>query len=212
MHAAERLRKLIGAGELYPGQRLSEARLSADLDVSRNTLREAFRTLTHENLLVFEPNKGVRVARPSVESMHDLYRIRRLLEVPVMRAAPADHPAGRVMREAVQAAVEASACGDWRAVGTANGRFHGAIIALANSPRLDQLHRTIAAELRLVFAIIEEPADLYRPYVAMNDDITSAYESGDRDRAADLLDEYLAQSERTLAEAYGHATGTHRVM
>ena len=47
---AEIRRKLVG-GELVPGQRLSEAALSESLDISRNTLREAFRVLTQEGLL-----------------------------------------------------------------------------------------------------------------------------------------------------------------
>lgn len=38
---AAQLRTMATEGELTPGERLSEARLSADLGVSRNTLRES---------------------------------------------------------------------------------------------------------------------------------------------------------------------------
>lgn len=40
---AETIRYKITVGELTPGQRLSEAALSEELDISRNTLREVFR-------------------------------------------------------------------------------------------------------------------------------------------------------------------------
>ncbi|WP_211195545.1 GntR family transcriptional regulator, partial [Stenotrophomonas maltophilia] len=55
------LRRMLVEGELVPGQRLSEAALAESLDISRNTLREAFRVLTREGLLTHEPNRGVTV-------------------------------------------------------------------------------------------------------------------------------------------------------
>ena len=76
---ASRLRNDIIGGTLPPGQRLSETRLAADLGVSRNTLREVFRLLTREGLLRHEPNRGVFVAVPSMATIVDIYRVRRLV-------------------------------------------------------------------------------------------------------------------------------------
>ena len=50
--AAERLRTLIIEGELAPGARLNERELSERLGVSRTPLREAFRMLAADGLLV----------------------------------------------------------------------------------------------------------------------------------------------------------------
>ncbi|WP_309484093.1 GntR family transcriptional regulator [Pseudarthrobacter sp. NS4] len=44
------LRARIAAGQLMPGSKLSEQLLSAALGVSRNTLRQAFTTLTGDRL------------------------------------------------------------------------------------------------------------------------------------------------------------------
>ena len=77
---AEAIRNKLIAGELKPGQRLSEVKLSSDLQVSRNSLREAFRLLTKEGLLRHEPNRGVFVEIPSMASIIDIYRVRRLIE------------------------------------------------------------------------------------------------------------------------------------
>src|SRR5437763_15790808 len=55
---AQLLRGQIIAGLLPPGERLSEELIGSVLGVSRNTLREAFRVLSHERLLVHELNRG----------------------------------------------------------------------------------------------------------------------------------------------------------
>ncbi|MCC5763552.1 GntR family transcriptional regulator, partial [Klebsiella pneumoniae] len=83
---AEIRRKLV-EGELVPGQRLSEAALSESLDISRNTLREAFRVLTQEGLLKHEPNRGVFVAVPDMASIIDIYRVRRFIECQALAQA-----------------------------------------------------------------------------------------------------------------------------
>ncbi|MEZ5658453.1 MAG: FadR/GntR family transcriptional regulator [Burkholderiaceae bacterium] len=55
---AAQVRQMIASGKLRPGSRLpSERDLSASLQVSRNTLREALRTLEHAGLI--EMRKGV---------------------------------------------------------------------------------------------------------------------------------------------------------
>lgn len=60
---AASIRSWIITGKARPGERLSEKAVADTLAVSRNTLREAFRVLTHENLLVQRPYAGVMVAR-----------------------------------------------------------------------------------------------------------------------------------------------------
>ena len=53
----------LGAGALAGNALgLDRAALAESLQISRNTLREAFRVLTREGLLKHEPNRGVSVA------------------------------------------------------------------------------------------------------------------------------------------------------
>ncbi|MBW2123631.1 MAG: GntR family transcriptional regulator, partial [Deltaproteobacteria bacterium] len=55
------LRTQIITGNLPPGQKLNEIRLSSDLGVSRPPLREAFRILEHDRLVASIPRKGTYV-------------------------------------------------------------------------------------------------------------------------------------------------------
>ena len=69
--AATRLREMIVAGELAPGQRISEREvgehLGAHFDgISRTPLREAFKILAAEGLVTIIPNRGATVTALSV--------------------------------------------------------------------------------------------------------------------------------------------------
>ncbi|HEV6954277.1 MAG TPA: GntR family transcriptional regulator [Promicromonospora sp.] len=199
---AAAIRTWIITGTSRPGDRLSEKAVAEELDVSRNTLREAFRVLTHENLLVRRPHAGVMVAVPTLASILDIYRVRRMIEVQALGGALPGHPATEIMREAVQTAVRARDAQDWPAAGTANMEFHRGIVALCDSAHLDRLYATVSAELRLAFGLLANPEYLHAPYVERNARILELTLAGDSAAAAAELDEYLVQSERTVAAAY----------
>lgn len=102
---AELIRQKIVKGKFSPGQRLSEAVLSESLGISRNTLREVFRLLTKEGLLKHEHNRGVSVAIPSIASIIDIYRVRRIIECQALAQAYPFHPAKKHLRTAVDMAL-----------------------------------------------------------------------------------------------------------
>ncbi|MDP5309204.1 GntR family transcriptional regulator [Paracoccus spongiarum] len=199
---AAQLRTMATEGELTPGERLSEARLSADLGVSRNTLRESFRLLTREGLARYEPNRGVFVAIPSMPAIIDIYRVRRLIEIPALAQAWPKHAAVAAMRAAVVAAEAARERGDWRAVGSANMVFHGAVVALIDSPRLTAFFAQVVAELRLAFGLLPDPELLHEPFIAENAAILAAVDRDDAKGAAKLLAGYLDRSEGVVLAAF----------
>ena len=199
---AEQLRQMITQGAFSPGQRLSEQALSENLNISRNTLREVFRVLTKDGLLRHAPNRGVFVATPSIASIIDIYRVRRLIECQALRQAYPRHPAKAHMRAAVEAALRARGAADWVGVGTANMAFHMSIVQLADSERLNQMFAQVLAELRLAFGLLQDPEFLHAPYVDMNLKILELAEAGEFDKAASELDDYLVHSERIVLAVY----------
>ncbi|MBK0420114.1 GntR family transcriptional regulator [Leucobacter sp. CSA1] len=200
--SADALRELIADGALAPGDRLREAELAARLDVSRNTLREAFRMLSQEGLISQIPHRGALVAIPTAASIVDLFRVRRLVECQAVREASPSHPAVALMRDAVESATGARERGDWRGVGSSNLAFHAAVVSLTDSPRLAHLYRQLAAELRLSFGLVDDPARLYAPFLDRNAEILHRLEAGEPDAAASALEDYLVASERILLAAH----------
>jgi DNA-binding GntR family transcriptional regulator len=195
------LRDGLIAGDFAPGQRLSEQALCTRLGVSRNTLREAFRLLTKEGLLEHKVNRGVFVMTPTIPSVIDIYRARRTIEARALSQSDPQHPAAARMQQAVEDAKAAREQQNWHDVGSANMRFHAAIVALADSTRLSEFYAQVAAELRLSFFLLEDPKGLHAPYVDMNADILALLAQGRPQDAAAALEAYLDASERTVLAA-----------
>ncbi|MBB5041189.1 GntR family transcriptional regulator [Shinella fusca] len=202
---ARRIRALLISGELTPGQRLSEAAFSERFDVSRNSLREAFRLLTKDGLLRHEANRGVFVAVPTMASIIDIYRVRRMLECGALRQAWGQHPAIRVMRETADQGRVTRDRQDWAGVGSANMAFHAAVVDLADSARLNEFYERISAELRLCFGLLNDPENLHAPFVEMNETIVARLEAGRPHDAAAEMETYLNLAERTMLKALERA-------
>ncbi|MEU4091413.1 GntR family transcriptional regulator [Streptomyces sp. NPDC026673] len=199
---ADILRTRISEGYLPPGSKLSEDVISGALGVSRNTLREAFRLLTHEKLLVHELNRGVFVRVLAVQDVVDIYRVRRLIECSVVRhlGAPPYDLAGA--GDAVAAGERAAAGAQWRELGTADIHFHQAVADLARSTRLSELMTGVLAELRLAFHVMDDPREFHEPYLGGNRRILSALEAADLVKAELLLASYLDDAEKQLVRRY----------
>jgi DNA-binding GntR family transcriptional regulator len=167
--------------------------------VSRNTLREAFRLLAHERLLVHELNRGVFVRKLTAQDVSDLYRVRRLVECAAVRTATAPDEAHlKALRGALDDATSAAEEHRWLDVGTANIHFHHALTALAGSPRVDELMRQIFAELRLAFSVMADPQAFHEPYLARNRRIVELLEAGRTGDAERELAAYLDDAEQQL--------------
>lgn len=76
----EQLRTMILSGLLAPGQVAPQAGLAKELGVGRTPLREAFRLLEREGLVVAQPNRKVRIAGVSASDAEQIYVMRIALE------------------------------------------------------------------------------------------------------------------------------------
>lgn len=200
---ASTLRRQITAGEHPPGTRLSEEMLGARLKISRNTLREAFRLLSHDGLLMHELHRGVFVREPNEADLIDVFHLRRVLECGTVRSLTrlgAERLAP--LTDAVVAGQNAAEQGTWHEVGTANIDFHQALVALGGSRRADDTIRRLLAEVRLFFHVFPDPRELFEPFLKRNAMLVDMLERGDMTAAADALETYLRDSENHVLRAY----------
>jgi DNA-binding GntR family transcriptional regulator len=199
---ATELRLQLAQGMLLPGARLTESALADQLGVSRNTVREAFAELAGERLVIRQPNRGVFVATLEAGDVHDVYTVRRAIEVSAIRSGGSPERVAAV-RAAVEEGKAAAAADDEEGLGNANQHFHGAIVALAGSRRLNTVMSQVLAEMRLFFHKATVDAHFYRGYLEDNEEICRALEAGELDRAGGLLLAYLNRSEEKQRAVHG---------
>ena len=196
---ADVLRDLIIQGDLPAGTPLREQQLVGSLDVSRNTLREAFRLLGRERLVDYTLHRGVAVREVDASDVHDIYRTREPLELMAVEySAQAPRESIEGLLQLVESAEQAAADEDWKEVAKLNIVFHQRLVELIGSERISNFFRVIDAELRLAFAKVEHAPDFFRPFVSRNRTIAELLLAGDRKAAAAELRAYLAEAERMI--------------
>ncbi|MEU6579086.1 GntR family transcriptional regulator [Streptomyces sp. NPDC046805] len=198
---AEELRERIMEGHLPPGTQLRDTALSSEFAVARHTLRGALRQLEQEGLVVYPMHKGAVVKTLSEEDVHEIYRVRRALELgAVENSSMASAAALERMEAAVYAAEDAVVQKAWNEVGTASLRFHQALVSLFGSHSIDEFFRRILAQLRLAFAVMEDEARWQTPWIPRDREICDLIRGGRRDAAVALTRQYLDDSERGVLD------------
>lgn len=142
------LRDRILRGEIKPGTSLREVVMAATIGVSRNRLREALRILIQEGLVRHIVHRGITVTQLSPESIFDIYRIRRLLEMSAVEGGRLNPQGLGFLGAALDRLEKAADDQDWPALVEGDMRFHQSLVGLLGSERLDGFFWNLLPELR----------------------------------------------------------------
>jgi DNA-binding GntR family transcriptional regulator len=211
MRAYASVRSWIVEGRLRPGERLIEARIAEELNLSRTPVREAVRMLAADGLVVTERNRGAVVRSLGRQDVLDLYELRARLEsyaseLAASRASQADIAAidvgirdfGKAIRRRDLGRVERT-----RLIGEANRRVHAAIIVASRHSRLAHL-LTSAVDAPLVFEALREftNRELERSNL-FHQLIRDTIAKGEPMRAAQLMHEHIMLGRDQILENMG---------
>jgi DNA-binding GntR family transcriptional regulator len=205
--AAEVLRDNIFEGRLAPGTPLPENAVAAQLQLSRNTVREAFRLLMSERLLTYEAHKGVSVRELTPDDVREIYRLRKIMELSALDALKAKEEEVRfdpaALEARLEAAEEAAERSAWRDVGTENLRFHAEIVAIHGSKRFDEFFRGLMTEMRLGYLAADQAGHeaFHGPYVVLNREIYGYMTQGHWQEAHQALKSYLRDAREAVVAA-----------
>jgi len=200
--AAERLRTLITEGELAPGARLNERELSERLGVSRTPLREAFRMLAADGLLLQLPNRGAQVVALSREDVRHAFEVMASLEglsgeLAAARVSDADLEALRGLQDEMKLA---HARRDLPAYYRVNRATHDRINAIAGNPILTQTFKTLNARLHALRFRSNLVQAKWDQAVAEHRLMIDALAARDGERLRVLLVEHVRAKQRAVLE------------
>lgn len=198
---ADAIGERIISGALQGDAPLRQDHVAREFNSSHVPVREAFRRLEAQYLVVSVPRRGVRVAPLDANSVREIAEMRAALEVVALRnAAPRLTPADLARIEL--ALIEADNAETLTEFEAANRAFHHALVAPCGMPRLlASLDGLQLANSRLVFATAHHAG--WRP--RSNQDhrlILGALRARNVDQACSLLARHIQSIER-LAGAAG---------
>jgi DNA-binding GntR family transcriptional regulator len=196
----EAVAERIIAGTLQPDTPLRQDHVAREFNSSHVPVREAFRQLEAQHLVVALPRRGVRVAPLDATAIREISEMRAALEVVALRNAAPKLTAPHLAKIEL-ALIESDNAETLQEFETANRAFHQALVAPCGMPRLlaslDGLQR---ANSRLVFAMARSAG--WRP--RSNQDhrlILGALRSRNIDQACSLLARHIQTIERLTTPA-----------
>ena len=203
--AYERFRERLFAGELKPGQFVTQRELAELAGVSLGNAREAVQKLEHDSLLRVHPQRGIQVADVTIKFIREAFQLRSMVEVKAVedycqdgkdkaRATLEDTRAVLLKArtdtstETLNDAVEV----DWR--------FHDEVVGAMNNSLVEELYQINAVRLRLIRTNIRLSAD--RVFGALEEHlaILEACAEGDATVAKEKLSEHLSVAMRRAIE------------
>lgn len=201
---ANELRRLITAGELAPGSRLTEVNLAEQLNVSRGTVRIALHQLSQEGLIVQTPYTGWTVMSITPDDVWELYTLRATLESMAARLATerlTDEGAAALWAtfEKLQSARQRGE--PVRVIVDADFEIHKTIVGLAGHKRLREQYRMVEQQIRLFVASTYVKSEDPNATLAHHLKIVEAIINKDAVGACRLLDEHsIGEGKRIFNE------------
>jgi len=128
--------KIVNLG-YKPGEYLTDNQIAEELGISRTPVREAYRVLEREGLLLYEPRRGWRVYSLTLEDIHDIFEIKIALEGLIVRkSAKCDDPVLRKkLKETISLMRQASEKNHLNSWVELDAILHHLIFIMANNQR-----------------------------------------------------------------------------
>lgn len=187
------MRQALVSGALQPGQRINEAEIARQMQISRAPIREAIRQLEQEGLLKSVPRRGTFVMTLSQDDVEEIYTLRSDIESRAVRCAlprltPEDLATLGVLVDTMESAADA---GNVAQLLDADLQFHRIIIQATGWTRLHKIWQGLHPQTLTLYTLTTltdwsplDHARRHRPLLA-------AIRSGDPSAAAAAIEEHI---------------------
>ena len=197
--AYESVRRSILSGVFAMGERLNEARIAEDLNISRGPVREALKRLSEEGLLIDQPRIGMTVRTFAAGDLADIYEVRAVIEplaarLVVRRKAdlsPLDDSLGELRA--------AAAAGDASGATIAEFGLHEELCRLSGNVHLYDAYHLLSGRVQLALSLDNASYKEMAESVVEHAQLVDVLRNADEDTAAEHVRQHilrLASGER----------------
>lgn len=190
-----KIRELIITGDYRPGQQLKEDELCRLFDISRPPIREAFKTLEANGLVVRKPRRGVFVAEFSSKDVEEVYTIvamiyRKATDMAIdkLEEHHLDKMASCIEMMASSATVVPPNVRDYQ---LAHRGFHEVIMELAGNERMRALEEQLRYQIYIISYKNFQEAEHLSSSLEYHQRILSALRNRDREQAMDQVEAHV---------------------
>ena len=198
---AEQLRDMIVKGDLAPGARIVERKISADMNVSRTPVREALKLLRADGLIEISMHRGAQVTRYTETEAQDLFDLIAVIEgLAAERLAERITPRMLKELEALHGQmIDQYTSHDPSAYFDTNTEIHDMIVRQAGNQILVESHRRVVVRARRgrFMAILD--ANRWKQAVDEHEAVMSAFRNRDAEAAGAIWRTHLRHTGDTVA-------------
>jgi DNA-binding GntR family transcriptional regulator len=184
---------------LMPGTKLAEQQIADIFKVSRTLVRQALNQLSRDRLVTLEPARGAFVAQPSVDEARQVFEVRKMVEVAMVRQLCASVTDAQVaeLRQHLLAEADAVARTDITGRTRLLADFHVVMARLQGNEVLAQLLADLLSRCSLI-ALMYQSSHSAEHSAAEHVAIVDAIEQRDARTAAKLIESHLGNVEKNL--------------
>jgi DNA-binding GntR family transcriptional regulator len=205
---ASSLRDAILNGQLKPGQKLVERELCASLDISRTLLREVLPLLQGEGLIKTVAHRGPFVALIDADEVREIYQVRRVLETLAVREFTRNASAQQLrdLRAQLSALKRPEAKGDLRDLLRAKAGFYSVLLDGCGNRVVKQTLKQLNNRMVLYKRLSLSVAGRLPGAIAELEAVVAAIEARDIDKAGDLAEVHILNSEKNVLQQLSDQT------
>jgi len=190
------IKQMIHGGIFQPGDRIYEAKIARDFNLSRSPVREAIRALEKEGLLVIDEKSRMTVYKPTIKDVEEIYQCRMVLESLAAKLAT-KHATNRELKEIEGVLVqtkkylEGKEEPDKEFIISLNSRFHDFILQLSKNNRLQKQLSELKA-LTHYYMLINLKGERRKWIIfAEHQEIFDCMKQGDDEKAGQLMSTHI---------------------
>jgi DNA-binding GntR family transcriptional regulator len=193
-------------GEYQPGQRLKEEEISARLDISRPPVREAFKFLEAEGLVMRKPRRGVFVSEMTSKDVWEVYTLKATLYEMATNLA-LDNMTDQQIAELQSIVKRMEDCANANSVDLLgyqkyHQEFHDKIMLICGNERLKKFSANIHLQVcRFSYKSLQNHAHL-NSSLRYHRRIINAFKKKDKPLACKLMKDHVLEALDVLLDMY----------
>jgi DNA-binding GntR family transcriptional regulator len=192
-------------GNINQGEKLLENDLCQQFGISRSPLRECFRILESEGLIIIHPRKGAFVRELSKKDIEDVFPVRASLESLAARLAVPNIGEKEIgiFNDLIGKMKEALRNKDIRSFLYFNFNFHSVFIKASNNQVLEKTLRSLGRGLwqRIAFLYYQSPSGLDFSN-NMHKEIVKAFQKKDAPSVQKLVEGHIEHARNQLLSSF----------